>query len=269
VVRSIFDLSLSGKPGELQRGEWAVLGLLAERPTHGWALSKELSPTGEIGQIWSGDRQRIYRALHKLVGLGLVEAVLTEPGGGAQRNVYRPTALGLEQLRLWLDEPVGHSREAQSTFVLKLALSQRAGIDPTPLLRAQRATIAATVASLAHKLERTDRSQGPPVHLMVRLETTRALLTVIDSLSAAVSASTQPPRPLRSGPRPLSKSGGPLSDFSGIELSHELDTATIILRFGDPQRGVHVAHAHVDDGIVEEITAVAREAGSSRVVGEH
>ncbi len=44
----------------------AVLALLAERPAHGWALSREVAPGAEIGEIWSGDRQRVYRALRKL-----------------------------------------------------------------------------------------------------------------------------------------------------------------------------------------------------------
>ncbi|HYZ00418.1 MAG TPA: hypothetical protein VFA92_02880 [Candidatus Binatia bacterium] len=36
--------------GRLTTGEWAVLGLLAEHPSHGLALTKELSPHGTVGR---------------------------------------------------------------------------------------------------------------------------------------------------------------------------------------------------------------------------
>ena len=39
---------------ELTAGEWAVLALLAEGPTHGFAMARAMEPEGEVGRIWSG-----------------------------------------------------------------------------------------------------------------------------------------------------------------------------------------------------------------------
>jgi DNA-binding PadR family transcriptional regulator len=239
----------------------AILALLAERPAHGWALSRELGPDGEIGEIWSGDRQRIYRALRKLAELGLIEAALVEPGGGGHRTVYRPTATGREELRTWLAEPVDRLQEAHSTLALKLVFSQRAGLDPTPLLTAQRATVVAAMESISRKLR--SASPASSVHLRLRLETTRALLSFIDSQSATVAGSTQPARTSRRRTRRRSKPGAPVSDFSGVELGDERSTATVIIRFGDTRRGIRVASAHVDDPIVAEIEEAGRPAGSA------
>jgi DNA-binding PadR family transcriptional regulator len=239
----------------------AVLALLAEHPAHGWALSRELAPDGEIGEIWSGDRQRIYRALRKLAELGLIEAALVEPGGGAHRTVYRPTDAGREVVRAWLAEPVERLQEANATLALKLVFSQRASIDPTPLLAAQRATVVSAMESLSRKL----RSAGPAgnVHLRLRLETARALLAFIDSLSVTKAQSTQTARRPKARAKPTPSPGAPVSDFSGVELGDELNTATVIIRFGDTRRGIRVANAHVDDPIVAEIEDAGRPAGSA------
>jgi PadR family transcriptional regulator AphA len=250
---------LSRESSELSRGEWAVLALLAERPSHGWALSRALAPSGEIGQIWSGDRQRVYRALRKLAELGLIEATLTEPGEGPHRTVYRPTTEGRRRLAGWLAEPVAQMREAQSTFVLKLVFTQRAGQDATPLVVAQRAAVVAALESISSRLRGSDQ---PQVHLQLRLETTRALLSFIDGLSAQTAARTQPARS-RKRRTAGSAAGVPVSDFSGVELAGEDVQATVILRYGDTSRGILVASAHVDDSIVAEIAEVGHEAGAA------
>ena len=54
---------------ELSPGEWAVLALLNERPTHGFALARALAPGGEIGRVWSFRRPLVYRALETLQSL--------------------------------------------------------------------------------------------------------------------------------------------------------------------------------------------------------
>jgi PadR family transcriptional regulator AphA len=252
-------------PRALARGELAMLALLAERPAHGWALSRDVAPGSEIGEIWSGDRQRVYRGLRKLNALGLIESALTTPGGGAHRTVYRVTPAGKDTLDRWLREPVEHMRDAQSTFVLKLVFTQRAGLDPVPLLNAQRATVLATIEAISHRLR--TRGSERRVHLHLRLETARALLTFIDGLSNRAASRPRTPasvvgrrsRPAAAHPHPP---GTRVSDFSGAELHDESETATIILRFGDTSRGIHVASAHVDDPVVTEIADVAQKTGT-------
>jgi hypothetical protein len=36
--------------------EWMVLGLLAEQPSHGFALARLLAPGGEVGRVWAASR---------------------------------------------------------------------------------------------------------------------------------------------------------------------------------------------------------------------
>ncbi|HEX9763357.1 MAG TPA: PadR family transcriptional regulator [Acidimicrobiia bacterium] len=137
------------EPSRLSTTEFAVLGLMAEAPTHGFAVSKQLSPHGELGRVFTVQRPLVYRALDRLVDLGLMEPVKTEPGdAGPQRVVHRVTPIGLKRLEEWLEEPVEHVRDIRIGFLLRLTLLQRSGQSPLALIRAQRAALGSTLAAL-------------------------------------------------------------------------------------------------------------------------
>ena len=48
-----FTMALATR--DLAPGEWAVLGLLAESPAHGFAIAKAIAPGGEIVYRHSGE----------------------------------------------------------------------------------------------------------------------------------------------------------------------------------------------------------------------
>jgi len=171
----------------LTPSEWTVLALVAERPTHGWAIAKQLARGGEIGSIWSLGRPLVYHALERLEGVGLIATTGLERGArGPQRVMYGVTPTGFAQMREWLGKPVEHVRDIRSLFLLKLVLSQRAGIDVVPLLEAQRAIIAPFVLLLEAQLDDVDppSSGSEGTMLLFRLETTRSIVRFIDLLLA-------------------------------------------------------------------------------------
>jgi PadR family transcriptional regulator AphA len=133
--------------------EYAVLGLLAEGDTHGFALSKKLTSEGEVGRVFTVRRPLVYRALDRLIESGYAEPVGTEKAAGPKRVVHRVTRSGRECLRRWLGEPVGHVRDLRIEFLLKLTLLERAGQSPVDLVRTQRRALKTTLAAL-------DDSQG-------------------------------------------------------------------------------------------------------------
>ncbi len=129
--------------------DYAVLGLLAERPTHGFAISKELAPGSQVGRVVTVRRPLVYRALDRLADLDLAEPVHTEPGdAGPQRTVLRVTRKGRGQLNRWLSRPVAHVREMRIEFQLKLVLLERSGKSPGRLVEAQRAALDPTLTAL-------------------------------------------------------------------------------------------------------------------------
>lgn len=129
--------------------EYAVLGLLAESPTHGFAISRHLAADAQVGRILTVRRPLVYRALDRLVETGLAMPNHTEPGdAGPQRVVHRVTPAGRRRLRRWLDEPVGHVRDIRIEFQLKLALLHRSGLSPVSLIMAQQEMLRPTLAAL-------------------------------------------------------------------------------------------------------------------------
>ena len=166
---------------ELAPGEWSVLALLAEQPGHGWALARQMTRTGDIGAVWSLGRPLVYRALELLESRALIEAIGHEPGlRGPNRTIFRATQFGRDELERWLAEPVDHVRDVRSTFLLKLILIDRAGLDPEPLLQAQRALVLPAVEALEARLAASGHTERILVHF--RLESTRAVVHFIDSL---------------------------------------------------------------------------------------
>jgi len=129
--------------------EYAVLGLLAEGPTHGFAISKALQTDTELGRVITVRRPLVYRALDRLVDAGLAEADHTEPGeAGPNRVIHRVTRPGKRRLDSWLGSPVGHIRDMRIEFQLKLALHQRLDRSPLQLVVRQRQTLDPTLAAL-------------------------------------------------------------------------------------------------------------------------
>jgi DNA-binding PadR family transcriptional regulator len=169
-------------------GAWAVLALLREGDTHGWALVRALAPEGEIGRVWSIRRALVYRTVELLIEADLVERAGLEPGTrGSPRTRLRLTAAGRRAVEQWLGEPVGHVRDLRSALLLKLLFAQRASLDREPLLQAQRAILAETVAALE-----TEIAADGPAEATVRafrLETARAGVRFVDGELARLAES--------------------------------------------------------------------------------
>lgn len=167
----------------LSPGEWAVLGLIAEEPRHGFALRKLMAADGEVGRVWSLPSPLVYRALATLQAKGMAEVAGAQRSElGPQRTLVRATAEGRGRLLDWLREPVEHMRDFRSQFMLKLALLYRSGGDPRPLVKAQRAHLWPVIAALE---ERAQASAGFEQALLAwRLESGRAALRFLDHLAA-------------------------------------------------------------------------------------
>jgi DNA-binding PadR family transcriptional regulator len=174
---------------ELSPAEWASLALLAEQPTHGFAIARALAPGGEVGRVWSCSRPLVYRGLSVLAQLGLIEERgIEQSDRGPRRTVLRPTRAGRREVERWLAEPVAHVRELRSGLMLKLLFLTRRGADSSELLARQQAVLRPLVEGLeaaAGSGDGFDRAL-----YLWRLESARAAVRFIDELIA------EPPRAL-------------------------------------------------------------------------
>lgn len=104
------------------RTRYVLLGLLANRARSGYDLKRAVETS--IGHFWHESYGQIYPHLKRLEeeGLALVERIIEE--GRPQRKLYRITDLGLEELRIWLEEPVKES-QPRNELLLKLFFGKR------------------------------------------------------------------------------------------------------------------------------------------------
>jgi DNA-binding PadR family transcriptional regulator len=130
--------------------EYALLGLLARSPGHGYELHQRLKT--ELGQVWHVSLSQTYNILKRLEGQGYIAGELERSERQPQRLRFSLTSGGRERLQSWLRAPTGSSvRAIRVEFITRLyfaAFEEDAGL-PERLLHAQHAE---TRAGL-HRLE--------------------------------------------------------------------------------------------------------------------
>ena len=122
----------------------ALLGLLAQRPRHGYELHAAFEAiTGGVHgvQNWDVKPAQIYTTLTRLEESGLVGEEAIEQGGGPEKRVYAITPAGRETLAEWFASGV-EAELARDEFFIKLMLSLATGAaNPYRVIQSQRAAL--------------------------------------------------------------------------------------------------------------------------------
>ncbi|MBO0803421.1 MAG: PadR family transcriptional regulator [Nocardiopsaceae bacterium] len=161
--------------------ERLVLAVLSQRPAHGFAVARLTAPGGELGRIWQIRKAVVYRAVGRLLAVGLIEPESVEPGLGPQRTVYSATPEGHRAAREWLCTPVTHVRDIRSQLLLKLALLDRTGEDPGELLQRQRAVLEPIARAIEARQEGCTGFDA--ILLAWRRSTVQAALDFLDAIT--------------------------------------------------------------------------------------
>jgi DNA-binding PadR family transcriptional regulator len=99
---------------------WALLGLVIERPSYAYKLAQRFDRTYE-GALSLSSTSHVYTALRALLDRELIEEV---PGSGTGRQpkpCYRATGQGLEHYQRWLVSQLPEERRRQRLFAVELA----------------------------------------------------------------------------------------------------------------------------------------------------
>lgn len=83
---------------------YALLGLIAEKPMSGYDLRKIFSTTA-MGSF-SDSPGAIYPALARLEAIGMAIGVVEGSASLRKRRMFEITAIGLDALKAWLNQPV-------------------------------------------------------------------------------------------------------------------------------------------------------------------
>lgn len=119
----------------------AILGLLAQKPRHGYELHSAFSSVVG-GATWDVKPAQIYTTLERLEESGLVQTK-SDLGEGREpdRRIYAITRDGHEALKSWFDEgvPTEHQRDE---FYVKLMIGLISGeADPARIIQTQRSRL--------------------------------------------------------------------------------------------------------------------------------
>ena len=99
--------------------ELAVLGLLKERPMHGYQLSRELGDS--LGGLWRVSYGSLYPTLRRLEHDGAIESEAGDERGARRKKVYRITPKGEQIFLELLQETPNDTQGEDARFRMRLA----------------------------------------------------------------------------------------------------------------------------------------------------
>jgi DNA-binding PadR family transcriptional regulator len=135
----------------------AVLGLLAQRPRHGYELRAAFEAFVGGEENWDVKPAQIYSTLSRLEMAGLVVEESISQDAGPEKRVYAITTAGRSALSEWFSSGV-HPEHQRDEFFLKLMLSLLSEYaDPFKLIQTQRAHMFRELHTIT-----TQRSQLDP-----------------------------------------------------------------------------------------------------------
>ena len=107
--------------------EFILLGLIIEKPMHGYDLYRELSRLEALSEVWRVKKSLLYALLEKLEATGFVTSTLLPSESHVARWEFRPTPDGVAAFQVWIALPVEHPRAVRQEFLAKLYFARKAG----------------------------------------------------------------------------------------------------------------------------------------------
>jgi DNA-binding PadR family transcriptional regulator len=103
---------------------WALLGLIIDRPSYAYELAQRFERTYEDALSLSSV-SHVYIAVSALQERGLIEEIAGTRSGRQPKPHYRATSQGVQLYRDWLVEQISEDRHRQRLFVLQLGALAR------------------------------------------------------------------------------------------------------------------------------------------------
>ncbi len=146
---------------------WALLGLVIERPSYAYELAQRFERTYE-GVLTLSSVSHAYTALAALRDRGLIEELPGTRIGRQPKPHYRATQKGLEDYEQWLVGQLCEDRRRQRLFVLTLTAFTRKPDAALEIIgRYENACLAEAQTNPIH--DRGDTSAGDAPELVARL----------------------------------------------------------------------------------------------------
>ena len=110
---------MTPKNKDLLTSEYMLLGLLDQKPAHGYELFKRVADPEDVGMIWRVKMSNLYAQLNKLERDGLISGTFQPGSSHPSRVEFTISKKGKESLENWLTMTVPHHRGLRQEFMLK------------------------------------------------------------------------------------------------------------------------------------------------------
>lgn len=139
--------------------EFALLGFLVARPSHGYDLHQRLSV--ELGYIWHVSQSQAYAILKRLEGRGDISVQVVEQEKLPARQMLHITEAGHRRFFEWLELKIGkNARSIRLEFLTRLYFTHLYRPENiAQIYRAQSVEIESIIARLESLLERLPPAQ--------------------------------------------------------------------------------------------------------------
>ncbi|MBI4733130.1 MAG: PadR family transcriptional regulator [Chloroflexi bacterium] len=140
---------------------YAILGLLAQKPRHGYELRAAFEAVVGGDANWEVKPAQIYTTLERLEEAGLVERS-SDLGEGDEpsRRVYAVTGSGHEALKAWFANGVTPEHQRDEFFVKLMVGLASSEADPARLIQTQRAHLYQELHSVTALRDRYDKKSA-------------------------------------------------------------------------------------------------------------
>jgi DNA-binding PadR family transcriptional regulator len=117
---------------------FAILGLLAQHPRHGYDLRAAFSAVVGGDQNWDVKPAQIYSTLNRLEEAGLVVKIEDKQDSGPLKHIYNLTDDGRAALVEWFSTGVTPEHQRDEFFVKLMTALVSGAANPTRLIQTQR-----------------------------------------------------------------------------------------------------------------------------------
>ncbi len=175
--------------------EYALMGLLAQQPAHGYDLHQRL--LADLGQVWHISQSQLYNLLKRLETQADIVAALVEQPRRPDRRVFQLTDRGRTRFEKWLGTPTGSSiRAIRVEFITRLYfISQSSPGDVDALIDIQVEETSRGVVRLQKMLAELDPEQVfNRLGLELRINQLSSILDWLDKCRSAIHRQIDTPK---------------------------------------------------------------------------
>lgn len=161
--------------------EYALLGLVSQRPAHGYELHQRL--TDELGFVWRISQSQTYAALSRLERKGDIASSEVQQEKLPARYLYRISAAGKTRFSAWLFTPSAPSpRAINLEFTTRLYFAALAHPSKVlALIEGQQNIVRERALGLHRSLDALDQNENfQRMALSLRIGQLESILTWLD-----------------------------------------------------------------------------------------